>query len=57
MKAWAYKLAGSGCRKCLVCVVMALMSFFNFVSRLFVPHLKKRGILTFYWIVNEQEDF
>jgi hypothetical protein len=57
MKTLAYRLAGSNCKKCLVCVAMGLMSFFNFVSRLFVPHLKKRGILTFYWIVNEQEDF
>ena len=57
MKNWAYKLADSGCNKCLVCVAMGLISFFNLVSRLFIPHLKKRGILSFYWIVNEQEDF
>lgn len=27
------------------------------MSRLFVPHLKKRGILTFFWILNSEEDF
>jgi glycerophosphoryl diester phosphodiesterase len=27
------------------------------MSRLFIPHLRKRGILTFYWILNEREDW
>lgn len=53
----AYNFAGSGCKKCLVCVVIALLNFFNLLSRLFIPHLKKRGILSFYWILNEEEEF
>lgn len=57
MKSMAYKAAGSACKKCLVCVIFGLFSFFNLMSRLFIPHLKKRGILTFYWIVNEEEEF
>ncbi len=57
MKNMAYGMVGSGCKKCLICAVMAFFSFFNFISRLFIPHLKKRGILTFYWIVNEEEEF
>jgi len=27
------------------------------MARLFVPHLLKRGILTFHWIVNEEEEW
>lgn len=42
------------CKKCLI---SGVLKFFNLLSRLFIPHLKKRGILTFYWIVNEDEDF
>jgi hypothetical protein len=29
----------------------------DLLSRLYVPHLRKRGIMTFYWIVNEERDF
>lgn len=53
MKRMAYEAAGSGCKKCLVCVLIALLNFFNLLSRLFIPHLKKRGILSFYWILND----
>ena len=42
-------------RKVLLCIAASLLRFFNFISRLFVPHLRKRGILTFFWIVNEED--
>lgn len=57
LKNMAYNAAGPGCKKCLVCFAIGLISFFNLLSRLFIPHLKKRGILTFYWILNEEDDF
>lgn len=36
---------------------MLILRFFNLISRLFIPHLKKRGILTFYFILNSTVDF
>ena len=42
-------------RKVLVCIFLSIVRFFNLISRLFIPHLRKRGILTFYWIVNDEE--
>jgi hypothetical protein len=44
-----------GCFK--KCLIVSILHFFNFMSRLFIPHLKKRGIVTFYWIINEEEEF
>ena len=52
-----YRFAGTSCKKVLVCIVFQLIRFFNLISRLFIPHLRKRGILTFYWILNEEEDW
>jgi hypothetical protein len=53
-KRMVYTYADSGCKKCLGFLVIGVISLFNLVSRLFIPHLKKRGILTFYWIINEE---
>jgi hypothetical protein len=53
----AYKFAGTNCRKVLVCLVLQILRFFNLVSRLFIPHLRKRGILTFYWICNDRDSW
>ena len=36
-------------------VVGAGLRLFSWMARLFVPHLRKRGVLTFHWIVNEEE--
>ncbi len=49
------KLTLSGCKKILACIALYFLRFFNLISRLFIPHLRKRGILTFYWIVNDKE--
>ena len=27
------------------------------LGRVFIPHLRRRGILTFFWVVNEEQDF
>ena len=52
------KFAGDSCVKsCLVLLLFQILNCFNFFSRLWIPHLKKRGILTFYFILNEEEDF
>lgn len=51
------EMATSCGRKILVCLLVNLMRFFGLMSRLFVPHLRKRGILTFFWIVNDEEDW
>jgi hypothetical protein len=53
----AMNFAQSGCAKCLVFVIMGILRCFNFFSRFFIWHLKKRGILTFYFILNEDEDY
>ena len=47
----------SRCMKCLAFFAFGIFRCFNFFSRLFIPHLKKRGILTFYFILNTEEDF
>lgn len=47
----------SKCKQCLACFAFLILRCFNFFSRLFIPHLKKRGILTFYFILNTEEDF
>ena len=52
-----YRFAGSGCKKCLACFAICIIKLFNLLGRLFIPHLRKRGILTFYWIVNDEEGF
>ena len=49
------KFGLTGCKRVLACVALNLLRFFNLISRLFIPHLRKRGILTFYWIVNDEE--
>jgi len=46
-------MANTNGKKCLVWLLIKMIKFFNLINRLFVPHFKKRGILTFYWIVNE----
>ena len=51
------RMAVSRCQKVLFCLVVNLLRFFNLISRLFIPNLRKRGILTFFWIVNEEEDW
>ena len=51
----ADNMANSCGRKVAVCLIISVLRFFNLVSRLFIPHLRKRGILTFYWIVNEED--
>ncbi len=33
------------------------LGLFNFLSRFWIPHLKKRGILTFYFTLNQESDF
>lgn len=53
----AMNFAQSKCTKCLVFVVLSILRCFNFFSRFFIWHLKKRGILTFYFILNHEEDF
>lgn len=50
-------MVDSNCKKCLVCFAFSILRCFNFFSRLFIPHLKKRGILTFYFILNTEEDY
>ena len=29
----------------------------SIVSRIFVPHLRKRGILTFFWTINDEKGY
>jgi hypothetical protein len=58
LKKLVMKFAGDSCFKtCLLWVLFQVVNCFNFFSRLWIPHLKKRGILTFYFILNEEEDF
>ena len=52
-----YGMTTSCCGKVFICILLTLIRFFNLIGRLFIPHLRKRGILTFYWIVNEEEDW
>ncbi len=33
------------------------MSFLNFISIPLFTHLKKRGVLVFYWVLNNPEDY
>ena len=33
------------------------MKFLNFISPLLFEHLKKRGMLVFYWVLNDEEDY
>jgi len=40
-------------RKVLICILISILRFFNLMSRLFIPYLRKRCLLTFYWIVND----
>lgn len=51
-----YKMAmnftESKCFKCLIFFVFLILRCFNFFSWIFIRHLKKRGILTFYFILN-----
>lgn len=42
--------------RCAQCLVVTFIGFFNLMSRLFIPHLRKRGIITFYWIINEPDE-
>ncbi len=52
------KFAGDSClKKSLLWLAFQIVNCFNFFSRLWIPHLKKRGILTFYFILNDEEDF
>ena len=44
---------GSCLKKCLLWTLYQVLNCFNFFSRFWIPHLKKRGILTFYFILNE----
>ncbi len=52
-----YEMTNSCGGKVFICILINMLRFFNLISRLFIPHLRKRGILTFYWIVNEEEDW
>jgi lysophospholipase D len=48
---------GSCLKSCLGCVIYQILNCFNFLGRIWIRHLKKRGILTFYFILNSEEDF
>ena len=48
IRATAYRT----CRRYLWVFAYFLLRCFNFFNKIFVPHLKKRGILTFYFILN-----
>lgn len=53
----AKSFSRSKCMSCLIFFVMLILKCFNFFSWFFIRHLKKRGILTFYFILNDEEDF
>ena len=58
LKKLVMKFAGDSClKKCLLWFLYQVVNCFNFFSRFWIPHLKKRGILTFYFILNEKKDF
>lgn len=44
-------------KKCLAYMLIGMLKCFNGLSGLFIRHLKKRGILTFYFIINDEDDF
>jgi hypothetical protein len=53
----AKEMAGSACRRCLASLLILFAKCFNCLSWVFIRHLKKRGILTFYFILNHPQDF
>lgn len=38
-------------------ITIAVYHLIRKLGRVFIPHLRRRGILTFFWVVNEEEDF
>lgn len=46
-----------GCKKCLFYSILKLVQFFLFLQKFINNHLKKRGHLIFYWVINSFEDY
>lgn len=46
--------SGNCCTRCLIFFALMVLRCFNCLSWLFIRHLKKRGILTFYFILNSE---
>ena len=56
---WIKKSRGDGsCKMALFfCVLNCLGKLVNCITGFLISHLKKRGIITFYFVLNNREDF